>query len=142
MNRTFEDRLGTTWDVLLLPAGDVAEDVDEEMTLRFTAEGTDDRDIRVRGPVEERFRELSARDLELAVEAAGNEVGFLFLHPEGHLWWVRDAAEDELSDGSQITFSDLEDEHHYPGALASRPREMSEDELQEILDDVRGITSP
>ena len=142
MNRRYEDPLGTTWDVVLAPAEAPDDDIEEEMLLRFTAEGEDDREIHARGAIEESFEELTEDDLQVALEAAGNGLGFVFLHPEEGLWWVRRADEDPLSDGAPITFSNQTDEHHYAGRRAGDPTTMTEDELQEALDEARGVTSP
>lgn len=144
MSRTFKDDLGTRWNVHLERVDDPTDTVDEEVILRFSpeSENEDERQVRAVGALEELFESLARQDLQLAVEAAGNEAGFLFLHPEGHLWWVRRGDEDPLAEGAMITFSDLQDLHQYSGSLASTPETLSEEELQEILDEARGVTSP
>lgn len=144
MSRSFKDDLDTRWSVHLEPVDDPTDTVDEEVILRFSPEreDEDERQVRAVGAVEELFESLTRRDLQLAVEAAGNETGFLFLHPEGRLWWVRRGDEDPLAEGAMITFSDLEDEHEYTGTLASTPETLSEEELREILDEARGVASP
>lgn len=142
--RTFEDDLGQGWEVSLERVEDPTDVADEEVVIHFVpADGdADEREIRARGPLEERFGELDDRDIELAWEAAGNEAGFLFLPTEGHLWWVRSGDEDPVADGARITFSDLTDEHAYAGPHGGRLDNLSEDELQEILDELRGLARP
>lgn len=143
MSRIFRDALDVEWEVFVEPVDDPTDTVDEEVVLHFVPDDdSDEREIRAVGPVEEMIGTLTEEDLALALEAAGNEIGFVYLHPEGHLWWVRRGDEDPTAEGAALTFSDTEDEFQYGGMLAGEPSTLTEEELQEILDEARGVTSP
>lgn len=143
MSRTFTDALDVEWEAFIEPTEDPVDTVDEVAVVHFVPDdGSDERTIRAVGPIEEMFDSLAEEDLAMAVEAAGNEVGFLFLHSEGHLWWVRRGDEDPVAEGAALTFSDAEDEIQYSGSLAGDPATLTEEELEEILDEARGVASP
>lgn len=145
MMRTFVDRLDTRWEVSIEPADDPQDDVDEAVNLRFQAEDSDEdeREIRAVGPVEEHFDGLGTEELELAVEAAGNELGFLFLHPSGdELWWVRADDPERLGTGSDVIFSTRTEEHLVTDRHAVDPERLSEERLLEMLDEARGAVRP
>lgn len=145
MHRTFVDGLGTRWKVSMEPAGDPQDEVDEAVDLRFRAEGADRDELEIRavGPVEEHFDALDTEDLELAAEAAGNEMGFLFLHPSGdELWWVRTDDPEGRGTGSDVIFSTGTEEHLVTERHATDPERLSEERLLEMLDEARGAVRP
>lgn len=142
MSRTFTDDMDDRWTVSLEALGDPTGTVDEEVLVRFTPEddGTDELEIRAVGPVRERFEELDHDDLQLAVEAAGNDLGFLFLHPsEERLWWVREGSDTQLTGEGSLTFATLDEEIGYDGMLARELSSLSEEELKEMLDEARRL---
>lgn len=143
MSRRFTDALDMEWEAFVEPSEDPVDTVDEVAVLHFVPDdASDERTIRAVGPIEEMFDSLDEEELVMAVEAAGNQLGFLFLHPEGHLWWVRRGDEDPVAEGAALTFSDAEDEFQYSGSLAGDPATLTEEELEEILDEARGVASP
>jgi len=145
MTRTFVDRLDTRWKLSIEPADDPQNDVDAAARLRFQPEdtGEDELEIRAVGPVEEHFDALGSEALELAVEAAGNELGFLFLHPSGdELWWVRTDDPEGRGTGSDVIFSTLTEEHLVTDRHAADPEHLSEERLLEMLDEARGAVRP
>ena len=139
MARKLKDEAGGSWRIALLPAETRNPDVDEEMVLRFVPDSEDDQEceIRVLGPIVEDLTALSKADMRLALEAAQNDLGFLFLDRDDRLWWVQGPEEDTLSEGA-LTFVRGTDELHHPGPLPAPPDELSEDELQELLDECLG----
>lgn len=140
MKRTLTDEAGRSWTIELVPAEDQNEEADEEMILEFVPESDDleECEIRIVGPIEEDLSRLSKRDTRLALEAAQNELGFLFLDRDDRLWWVQGPEEDVIGEGVALTFVRDTDELHHPGPLPARPDELTEDELQELLDETLG----
>jgi hypothetical protein len=138
--RTLTDELGRSWRIELLPSEPENDDVDEEMVIRYTPtdESMDDVEIRVVGPVAEELPELDRDELALGLEAALNEAGFLFLDRDDHLWWIQTPDEDPTAEGTALTFARFTDELHHPGPLPHPPSELTEDELQELLDQTLG----
>jgi hypothetical protein len=140
MTRTLNDDAGARWTIELMPMEDQIDDGDEQMMLRFVpeAEGDPECEIRVLGPIVEDLSGLGKRDMRLALEAAQNGVGFLFIDRDDRLWWVKGAQDDALADGAALTFVRDPDELHHRGPLPARPDDLSEDELQELLDETLG----
>ena len=140
MKRTLSDEAGRSWTVDLLPIEDPNDDADEEMMLRFIPEAVDlvECEIRILGPIEEDLAKLGKRDLRLALEAAQNDIGFLFVDRDDRLWWVQGPDEDVIAAGVALTFLRDSDELHHPGPLSAPPDELTEDELQELLDETLG----
>jgi hypothetical protein len=139
MTRTMTDEQDRKWKIELIPA-DQNEEADEEVLLRFVPEDESqtESEIRVFGPIMEDLSALGRGDMRLALEAAQNDLGFLFLDRDDHLWWVQEPEEDALSKGGALTFVRGTDELHHPGPLPAPPDELSEDELQELLDECLG----
>lgn len=140
MTRKLTDEQGRSWRVELLPTEPENDEVEEEMLLRFTPvdEQSEEAEIRVVGPVMEELPALDKGELTLGLEAALNAVGFLFLDRDDHIWWVQTAEEDPTSDGNALTFARFTDELRHPGPLPAPPAELTEDELQELLDQTLG----
>jgi hypothetical protein len=140
MKRVLKDDLGRSWQIGLLPSEPENDEVEEEMVLRFTPtdEDIDECEIRVVGPVLEELPDLDRDELALGLEAALNEVGFLFLDRDDHLWWVQTPEEDPTADGTALTFARHTDELRHPGPLPAPPTALTEDELQELLDQTLG----
>ena len=140
MTRKLIDEEGRSWQIALLPSEPENEDVEEEMILRFTPrdEEIEEVEIRVVGPVMEDLPDLDKEELALGLEAALNETGFLFLDRDEHLWWVQAPEDDPAADGAALTFARFTDELRHPGPLPAPPRELSEDQLQELLDETLG----
>jgi hypothetical protein len=139
MTRTMTDEQDRKWKIELIPA-DQNEEADEEVLLRFVPEDENETEseIRVFGPIMEDLSSLGRGDMRLALEAAQNDLGFLFLDRDDRLWWVQGPGEDTLSEGVALTFVRGTDELHHPGPLPAPPDELSEDELQELLDECLG----
>src|SRR5688500_130870 len=133
------DEQDRKWKIELIPA-DQNEEADEEVVLRFVPEDENETEseIRVFGPIMEDLSALGRGDMRLALEAAQNDLGFLFLDRDDRLWWVKGPGEDVVSEGAALTFVRGTDELHHPGPLPARPDELSEDELQELLDECLG----
>src|SRR5690606_10832287 len=140
MKRKLTDEDGRSWLIELLPSEPENEDVEEEMVVRFTPkdEALEECEIRVIGPVMEELPDLAREDLALALDAALNETGFLFLDRDEHLWWVQTPEDDPGLEGMALSFTRGTDELRHPGPLPSPPGELSEDELQELLDELLG----
>ena len=140
MTRKLTDEAGRKWRIALLPVAVENDEADEEMVIRYTPEdeALEERDIRVVGPVMEELPDLDPEELALGLEAAANELGYLFLDRDERLWWVQTAAEDPTADGAAITFARHTDELRHPGPLPSPAEELTEDELQELLDETLG----
>ena len=138
--RKLMDEEGRSWKVELLPTEQENDEVEEEMLLRFTPvdDRSDEAEIRVVGPVVEEISALAKEELSLALEAALNAVGFLFLDRDDHIWWVQTPEDDPTSDGDALTFARFTDELRHPGPLPAPPAELTEDELQELLDQTLG----
>ena len=139
MSRKLIDEAGHRWDIELLPAEEQIEGADEEMIIRFVpeAEGAAECEIRILGPITEDLSKLGKTEMRLALEAAQNELGFLFLDRDDRLWWVQGPDEDVIGSGA-LTFLRGTDELHHPGPLPAPPDELTEDELQELLDETLG----
>jgi hypothetical protein len=140
MARTLTDDQDQKWRIELIQTDPLNDEADEEMLVRFIPEAEDaaECEIRIFGPILEDLSRLGKADLRLALEAAQNELGFLFLDRDDRLWWVQGPQDDTLSDGVALTFVRDTDELHHPGPLPSPPDELSEDELQELLDETLG----
>jgi hypothetical protein len=140
MKRSLSDEAGRTWSIELLPAEEQNDDVDEEMILRFVPESDtlEECEIRIVGPIMEDLSRLGKRDMRMALEAAQNELGFLFLDRDDRLWWIQSPEEDMIGAGVALTFVRDTDELHHAGPLPAAPDELSEDELQELLDETLG----
>jgi hypothetical protein len=140
MARTLTDDQDQKWRIELIQTDPINDEADEEMLVRFVPEADDaaDCEIRIIGPILEDLSRLGKADLRLALEAAQNELGFLFLDRDDRLWWVQGPEDDTLSEGVALTFLRDTDELHHPGPLPSVPEELSEDELQELLDETLG----
>ena len=93
------------------------------MVIRFLPkdEELDECEIRVVGPVMEELPDLDRKELALALEAALNESGFLFLDRDEHLWWVQ-SSDEHTAGGAAITFTRQSDELGHPGPLPSPGR--------------------
>ena len=143
VERIFIDDLDVEWTLFLEPVEDPAGTVDQEAVLHAVPDDdADEREVRAVGPADEVLAALDDAGLALAVEAAGDGRGILWAHPEGVLWWVRRGADDPTAEGEAMTFTGVEDTHHYHGGLAADPAALSEDELLEILDEARGAVRP
>lgn len=145
MRRAFVDRLGNRWELSLESADDPQDEVDEAVSVRLAPEDADEDELEIRavGPVRERFDALGSDELELVVEAAGNELGFLFLHPSGdELWWVRTDDPERRGTGSDVIFSTLTEEHLVTDRRTGDPERLSEERLLEMLDEARGAVRP
>ena len=140
MKRTITDDAGRSWTIELIAPEEENESEDEEMVLRFVpdSDAVPECEIRILGPILEDLSKLGKKDLKLALEAAQNELGFLFLDRDDRLWWVQSAEEDPIAAGAALTFLRDADELHHPGPLPAPPDELSEDELQELLDETLG----
>ena len=140
MTRKLKDQDGRSWRIELIPSEPENEDIEEEMLIRFTPrdEEVEECEIRVIGPVMEELPDLEQHEMALALEAALNETGFLFLDRDEHLWWVQSGEDDALADGAALVFVRGTDELRHPGPLSAPPEELSEDELQELLDQLLG----
>jgi hypothetical protein len=140
MTQKLIDDRGRRWDIELLPADVQNDGADEEMVIRFVPEREDgaECEIRIVGPILEDLRRLGRNDLRLALEAAQNGLGFLFLDRDDRPWWVKGAGEDIVAPGAALTFARGTDELHHPGPLPAPPDELTEDELQELLDETLG----
>ena len=140
MTRKLMDEKGRSWRIELLPSEPENDEVEEEVLLRFTPvdEQAEEAEIRVVGPVMEELSALDKSELSLGLEAALNDVGFLFLDRDDHLWWVQSPEDDPTSDGNALTFARFTDEQRHPGPLPAPPAELTEDELQELLDQTLG----
>lgn len=140
MTRKVTDDAGQRWQIALVPAEAQNDEVDEEMVVRFVPESEADHEceIRILGPIVEDLSSLSKADMRMALEAAQNEIGFLFLDREDRLWWVQSPEEDVVGEGVALTFVRDTDELHHPGPLPAAPDELTEDELQELLDEILG----
>lgn len=138
MARTIQDDEDRGWRVDVRPAAD--DTGGAEAALRFTPQGdeTDALEIRAVGPLEDELPRLGRAELNLALEAASNDAGYLFLDRERRLWWVRTDSEDPLCEGCALTFVHASEELHHPGPLEHDPDELGEDELQELLDEAQG----
>jgi hypothetical protein len=140
MKRAVVDDTGRSWGIALHPADEQNDETDEEMVLRFVPDSDADaeHEIRIVGPILEDLSALPKRDMKLALEAAQNELGFLFLDRDDRLWWVQTPDEDQIGEGVALTFLRDTDELHHPGPLPGPADELTEDELQELLDECLG----
>ena len=140
MTRKLMDDEGERWDIELLPADEQNEDVDEAMVIQFTPQSEDkpEAEIRILGPIMEDLSRLGTDDLRLALEAAQNGLGYLFLDRDDKLWWVQGPDEDVVADGMALTFMRGADELRHAGPLPAAPDDLTEDELQELLDECLG----
>jgi hypothetical protein len=142
MTRTVLDDQKRRWTLELLPSDETNAEADEEMVIGFVpesdSEDTAECEIRIVGPIMEDLSRLGKGDLRLALEAAQNDIGFLFLDRDDHLWWVQGPGEDALNEGVALTFVRDTDELHHPGPLPGPADELVEDELQELLDECLG----
>jgi hypothetical protein len=140
MTRKMSDEQDRKWKIELHPTEDQNEDADEEMVLQFVPEDENETEceIRIVGPILEDLSALGKGDMRLALEAAQNGLGFLFLDRDDHLWWVQGPGEDVLNPAAALTFVRGTDELHHPGPLPSPVDELIEDELQELLDECLG----
>ena len=67
-----------------------------------------------------------------------SQTGFLFLDCDDRLWWVETPDEDPIVEDAALMFSRRTDELRHPGPLPALPDELTEDELQELLDERLG----
>ena len=142
--RRWKDALGDEWNVRLYVEG--ADHPDTGETLPFDMLHFDDEDrtveVHVRGDPPEHVSDFEEPALELALVAAKDERGFLFVDLEGHFWWVKRGSEDELEDqGYPIVFDDGTDERRHPGPLPAPADDLSDDEIEELLDQARGVAA-
>jgi hypothetical protein len=140
MTRKLIDERKQRWDIALLPTDEENDEADELMVIRFVPESEDtpECEIRIVGPIMEDLSRLGPNDLRLALEAAQNGLGFLFLDHDDRLFWVKGPGEDVIADGAALTFVRGTDELRHSGPLPAPPDELSEDELQELLDETLG----
>ena len=140
MARKLRDEQDQRWEIALLPADDQNDEADEEMVLRFVpeAEDTAECEIRILGPIVEDLSRLGPADMRFALEAAQDGLGFLFLDRDDRLWWVKGRDEEPIAEGAALTFLRGTDELHHPGPLPAPSDELTEDELQELLDECLG----
>jgi hypothetical protein len=140
MTRKLTDDHGRRWNIELLPADAANDEIDEEMLIRFVpeSEAIPECEIRIVGPILEDLSRLGPNDLRDALEAAQNGLGFLFLDRDDRLWWTKGPDADLIAEGAALTFVHGTDELRHPGPLPAPPDELSEDELQELLDERLG----
>ena len=140
MTRKLTDDAGRSWEIALRPTEAQNDEVDEEMVIRFVpdSEAAEEAEIRIVGPIVEDLSGLGKKEMRLALEAAQNELGFLFLDRDDRLWWVQSPEEDLVAEGAALTFVRDTDELHHAGPLPAPPDELTEDELQELLDEALG----
>ena len=118
MGRHFKDDLGDEWNVELHLEGSDHPDTGEPLPHDLIHFDDPDRTIEIflRGESPESVREMNDQALELAMEAAKDGRGFLFVDLQGHLWWVKRGSEDDLEDqGCPVVFDDGKDELRHPG---------------------------
>src|SRR5262249_2371482 len=128
MTRTLTDDAGNSWSTALTPSNGTNEEVDEEMVMRFVPESDAEAEceIRIVGPAVEPLPRLGKPALRMALEAAQNALGFLFLDRDDRLWWVQSAREDPVADGAALTFVRDTDELRHAGPLPAPPGELTE----------------
>ena len=144
MARHWKDALDDEWDVELHQEAAEHPDTGELLPHGLLYFSADERSmaIFVRGEVPERVRDMVDAQLELAMEAAKDGRGFLFVDLGGHFWWVKRGGEDDLDEqGCPVTFDDGVDELRHPGPLPAPADEQSDDEIEELLDQARGVTA-
>jgi len=141
MTRTWKDALGETWNVRLYAEGEDHPDTGETLPHDLLHFDDSDRTIEVflRGESPERVGNFDDRALELGMEAAKDGRGFLFADLEGHFWWVKRGSEDDLGEGFAVVFDDGTDELRHPGPLPAPADDLSDDEIEELLDQARGV---
>ena len=135
-----KDESGQIWRIAIEGAEPEHEEADEEMVVRFVPEDDEELEceIRVLGPMLEEFPDLEPRELRLALDAARSGVGFLFLDRDEHLWWVQTPDEDPVAEDVALTFTRFTDELRHPGPLPGAVEDLTEDEIQELLDETLG----
>jgi len=144
MSGHWTDDFGDDWEVDVILEGEEHPDTGEPLTAALIRFGNDDRsmEMSVRGDVEDVIDELDDDRLELAMEAAKDARGFLFVDGRGRFWWVKGAKDDSLNDlGSPLTFDDGVNQLRHPGPLAAPPHDLTDDELEELLAEARGVAA-
>jgi hypothetical protein len=140
MARKLSDERGRKWEIDLVQPDTQNDEADEEMMIRFVPESDEEIEceIRIIGPIMEDLSRIGKGDIKLALEAAQNGIGFLFLDRDDRVWWIQGPEDDVIAEGTALTFVRGTEELHHGGPLPGAPEDLSEDELQELLDEMLG----
>lgn len=138
MEREWTDDLDRRWTVSV----EAPEDPHGErgdVALVFDGGGAEVYRMDILGPMEEVFHELDDDDLQLALDAATSGLGRILVDREGKPWWVREPEDDPLEEGAwAVKFTRGGEDLVHDGPLVGDVHEMSEDQLLELLDELRG----
>jgi hypothetical protein len=138
MDRSWTDDIDRLWTVELDVPDDPGRADRGDTVLFFDREGSPTRSIDVLGPMQEVFHDLSRDDLQIAFEGAGAGEGLVLVDESGKTWWVHGPGVEPLEGSWTVMFTDGVQELTHGGALRDDPEHLSEDELLQLLDELRG----
>ena len=138
MELTWSDELGRKWSVDAYVSERTSRLGGADAVLTFSREGSAERRIEVLGPLRAALEDPDDTALQHALDAAGAAVGVLLVDEEGGMWWVRGPESEPFQRSWALKFSDGRVELVHEGPLPDELDALGEDQLRELLDEVRG----